>query len=82
MTILTETVDKVFPGWISSKTLEPHNYWSRSPIEACDTILECAGDALQHRLLKKSIKQFFFQGTVPLAVRYFNVAIIMGTFLG
>jgi hypothetical protein len=54
MTILTEIVDEVFPGWISSKTLEPHNYWSTSPIEACDTILECAGDALQHRLLKKS----------------------------
>jgi hypothetical protein len=55
MTIPTETVDEVFPGWISSKTLEPHNYWSRSPIEACDTILECADDALQQRLLKKSI---------------------------
>lgn len=52
MTILTEIVDEVFPGWISSKTLEPHNYWSKSPIEACDTILEWAGDALQHRLLK------------------------------
>jgi hypothetical protein len=52
MTILQETVDEVFPGWISFKTLEPHNYWSRSPIEAYDTILEFAGDALQHRLLK------------------------------
>jgi hypothetical protein len=82
MTILTETVDEVFPGWISSKTLEPHNYWSTSPIQACDTILECAGNALPHRLLKKSIIRIFFQGTVPLAVRCFNVAIIMGTFLG
>ena len=82
MTILIETMDEGFPGWISSKTLELHNYWSRSSIEACDTILECAGDALQHRLLKKSIKQKKFQGTVPLALRCFNVAIIMGTFLG
>jgi hypothetical protein len=82
MTILTETVDEVFPGWISSKTLEPQNYWSRSSIEECDTILECACDALLHRLLKNVLKRIFFQGTVPLAVRCFNVAIIMGTFLG
>jgi hypothetical protein len=60
MTILTETVDEVFPGWISSKTLEPHNYWFTGPIEACDSILECAGDTLQHRLLKNSIKFYFF----------------------
>jgi hypothetical protein len=60
MTILTEPVDEVFPGWISSKTLEPHNYWSRSLIEACDTILECAGDALQHRILKKIYQKEFF----------------------
>jgi hypothetical protein len=82
MTILTKTMDEVFPGWISSKTLEPHNYWSTSPTQACNTILEHAGDALQHMLLKKSIKRIFFQGTVALAVRWFNVAIIMGTFLG
>jgi hypothetical protein len=30
----------------------------------------------------KSIKKIFLQGIVPLAVRCFNVAIIMGTFLG
>jgi hypothetical protein len=56
------------------ETLEPHNYWSRSPIQACDTILECASDALQHGLLKKLLKEFFSQDTVPLAVRCFNVA--------
>ena len=55
-----ETVDEVFLGWISSKTLEPYNYWSRSPIEECDIILEYVSDALQHRILKKSIKQNFF----------------------
>jgi len=60
MTILTARVAEVFPGWISSKTLEPHNYWSNNPIEACDTILECAGDALQHRLLKYCMKKNFF----------------------
>jgi hypothetical protein len=65
-----------------AETLEPHNYWFRSPIQACDTILESTSDALQHRLLKKSIKRIFFQDTVALAMRYFNVAIIMGTFLG
>jgi hypothetical protein len=60
MTILTKTMDEVFPGWISSKTLESHNYWSTSPIQVCNTILECAGDALQHRLLQKSMKWIFF----------------------
>jgi hypothetical protein len=60
MMILTETMDEVFSGWISSKTLEPHNYWSTSLIQTCDIILECAGDALQHRLLKKSIIRIFF----------------------
>jgi hypothetical protein len=32
--------------------------------------------------LKNLLNKIFFQGTVPLAVRCFNVAIIMGTFLG
>jgi hypothetical protein len=32
--------------------------------------------------LKNLLNKFFFQGTVPLAVKCFNVAIIMGTFLG
>jgi hypothetical protein len=41
----------------------------------CDTILECASNALQHRLLKKNLlKEIFSQDTVPLAVRCFNVA--------
>jgi hypothetical protein len=45
--------------WISSTTLEPHNYCSTSPIQACDTILERAGNVLQHRLLKIPIKRKF-----------------------
>jgi hypothetical protein len=60
MTILTKTMDEGFPGWISSETLEPHNYWSTTPIQACNTILERAWYALQHRLLLKSIKRHFF----------------------
>jgi hypothetical protein len=32
--------------------------------------------------LKYLLNNYFFQGTVPLAVRCFNVAIITGTFLG
>jgi hypothetical protein len=32
--------------------------------------------------LKNLLNKIFFQGTVPLAVRCFNVAIIMGIFLG
>ena len=59
MTILTKTMDEVFPRWISSKTLEAHNYWSTSPIQACNTILECIGDALQYRIFKNSIKRKF-----------------------
>jgi hypothetical protein len=35
---------------------------------ACDTILECASDPLEHRLLKKNLlKEFFLQDTVPQA---------------
>jgi hypothetical protein len=60
MTILTKTMDEVFPmGWISSTTLEPHNYCCTSPRQACDTILEHASSALQHRLLKLPIKRNF-----------------------
>jgi hypothetical protein len=40
-----------------------------------DTILECASNALQHRLLKKILlKEIFSQDAVPLALRCFNVA--------
>jgi hypothetical protein len=59
MTILTKTMDEVLSGWISSKTLEPYNYWSTSPIQACNTILERASDALQYRLVKNLLKFFF-----------------------
>jgi hypothetical protein len=60
MTILTKIVDEVFPmGWISSTTLEPHNYCCTSLSQACDTILEHAGNALQHRLSKIPIKRIF-----------------------
>jgi hypothetical protein len=60
MTILTKTMNEVFHEWISSKALEPHKYWSTSLIQACNTILEHASDALQHRLLKNSIKRILF----------------------
>jgi hypothetical protein len=44
-----------------TETLEPHTYWSRSPIQACDTILECTSDVLQHRLLKNLLKEIFLR---------------------
>ena len=47
------------PQWLSAKTLEPYNFWFKSPIHASKIILEYARDALQYRLLKK-FNNFFF----------------------
>ena len=62
MTISKKIVDEVCYGWKSSETSKPYNFWSTCLIQACDTILEHARDALQHRLLKIPIKKDYFFG--------------------